>query len=396
MNKPASSPWLPAAAAGMCALLIGIGLGRFSYVALLPLMIDARWASPGGAAQIAAANLIGYLLGALIAHRLALKAGTVRVVRIAMVCVLLSFAACGIDLGLAWFWGWRFLAGVSGALLMILAAPHLLGQLPVAQRGKAAGIMFSGVGWGVVLSGFAAPAFGAAQLPLAWFALAAMIGVCVLWSWPQYGKPQMETHGQSHARPAQGRMLPRSALLALLVAYSLDAIGYLPHTVFWVEYLVHGLGKPVSAGGAYWVVFGLGAALGPPVCGLIADRIGFRKTVIGCLAIKGAAVALPLVSTSTVALLASSLLVGALSPGMGAVVSGRVIEIAGIGGHQRNWALLTFSYSVLQAAGGHVMATLYATTHSFTMLFVIGASALGLATVVASLGSAPQKGSVLG
>ncbi|HJV51772.1 MAG TPA: YbfB/YjiJ family MFS transporter [Noviherbaspirillum sp.] len=392
MNKHASSPWRPVAVAGLCALLIGIGLGRFSYVALLPLMIDAHWAAPGGAAQIAAANLIGYLLGALVAHRLALMLGTARVVRVAMVAILLSFIACAFNFGLAWFWGWRFVAGISGALLMILAAPYLLSQLPVAQRGKAAGIMFSGVGWGIVLSGFAAPVFGAEHLALAWSALAAMIGLCVAVSWKRYNKPLAAA--PAHATAAQGKILPRGALLALLVAYALDAIGYLPHTVFWVEYLVHGLGKPVSAGGAFWVVFGVGAALGPPVCGLIADRIGFRTTVIGCLALKGASVALPLLSTSTLALFASSLLVGALTPGMGAVVSGRVIELEGVGGHQRNWALLTFFYSVLQAIGGHAMATLYASTHSFTSLFAIGASALGLAAVVASLG--PKHGKTAG
>jgi hypothetical protein len=75
---------------------------------------------------------------------------------------------------------------------------------------------------------------------------------------------------------------------------------------------------------------------------------------------------------------------------MGAVVSGRVIELEGGGGHQRNWALLTFFYSLLQAAGGHAMATVYAATHSFTTLFALGATALGAAAVVAALG--PRSG----
>jgi MFS family permease len=332
--------------------------------------------------------LIGYLAGALIAHRLALKVGTARAVRGAMAAILLSFIACGVNLGLPWFWGWRFVAGVSGALLMILAVPWLLCQLPVALRGKAAGVMFSGIGWGIVLSGFTAPAFGTTHLDRAWLALATAVAFCVVLTWPRYGKPQvaMQVHGQ----PPQGRILPRGALLALLCAYSLDAIGYLPHTMFWVEYLVHGLGKPVAAGGAFWVVFGLGATLGPPVCGLVADRIGFRTTLIACLALKGAAVALPLLSTETAALFVSFLLVGALTPGMGAVVSGRVIELEGGGGHQRNWALLTFFYSLLQAAGGHAMATVYAATHSFTTLFALGATALGAAVVVAALG--PRSG----
>jgi hypothetical protein len=78
---------------------------------------------------------------------------------------------------------------------------------------------------------------------------------------------------------------------------------------------------------------------------------------------------------------------------MVAVLSGRVIEIVGVARHQRSWALLTFSYAVLQAAGGYAMAALYATTHSFTALFAIGASALGLGALILLLGSGTGRDS---
>jgi hypothetical protein len=126
--------------------------------------------------------------------------------------------------------------------------------------------------------------------------------------------------------------------------------------------------------------------------GWAADRIGFRMTVVSCMGLKAAAVALPLLSTSMPALFASSFLVGALTPGLVAVASGRVVEIVGPGAHQRNWAMMTFLYAVVQALGGYAMAALYGALHSFNLLFIVGASALGMAALIASLGGGEAAG----
>ena len=272
VSRPAAGAWISAALAGLCATLIGLGIGRFSYVALLPLMIDAHWTSPGAAAQLAAANLIGYLIGALSAHRAALRLGAAQAIRAAMLAILLSLVCCSIDLGLAWLWGWRLIAGIGGGWLMILAAPFIMARVAPQQRGKAVGMVFSGIGWGVVLSGLLVPAVGAAHLSAAWLMLAGLVALALLFAWPKFA-PQPPA---SAAPAAHGKLLPRGAMLGLLLAYMLDGIGYLPHTVFWVEYLVHGLGKPLAIGGMFWAIFGLGAACGPLITGAAADRFGFR------------------------------------------------------------------------------------------------------------------------
>ncbi len=392
--QAARAQWLPLALAGMCASLVGLGIGRFAYVPLLPLMIDSGWASGAGAAQIAAANLVGYLLGGASAHRLALWRGAAPVIRCALIAVLMSLLACSVNLGLPWLWFWRMTAGAAGGVLMILAAPYLMSRVPLASRGKAIGIVFAGIGIGVVLSGLAVPAIGANNLRYAWLALAAFVAVAVGYAWPKFASPSATgahaaAAGASQVQARQ-RFLPQGALLALLCAYVLDAIGYLPHTVFWVEYLVHDLGKPLAIGGAFWSVFGAGAAVGPLISGAAADRFGFRRTLVACFACKAAAVALPLVSTSMPALFISSFMVGALTPGMVAVASGRVVEIAGPAAHQRNWAMMTFLYALVQAVGGYVMAAVHGATHSFTLLFSVAAGALLLAALIAAQGTATR------
>lgn len=64
----------------------------------------------------------------------------------------------------------------------------------------------------------------------------------------------------------QSKPLPvdrRVALVLILAAYTLNAIGYLPHTLFWVDYIVRELKMPLTTGGFFWAVFGFGAAIGP-------------------------------------------------------------------------------------------------------------------------------------
>jgi len=76
--------WLPAAA-GLCASLVGLGLARFAYTPLIPALIAAKWFSPAEAVYLGAANLAGYLAGALIARELGHRAGAVRTLRGMMV-----------------------------------------------------------------------------------------------------------------------------------------------------------------------------------------------------------------------------------------------------------------------------------------------------------------------
>src|SRR6185312_13798408 len=73
-------------------------------------------------------------------------------------------------------------------------------------------------------------------------------------------------------------------LFWLLLAYMTNAIGFVPHTVFWVDFIARGLGRGIVSGNHYWILLGLSAAAGPILAGWLADRIGFAKSIRGCLA----------------------------------------------------------------------------------------------------------------
>ena len=108
--------------AAMCALLVGTGLARFAYTPLLPALVTAGWFSASAAAYLGAANLAGYLVGALTAPRVATRVGARLMLRTMMMLATASFFASVVPVSFTWFFLWRFAAGWAGAALMVLAA----------------------------------------------------------------------------------------------------------------------------------------------------------------------------------------------------------------------------------------------------------------------------------
>src|SRR5215475_7853526 len=143
--------------AGLCATLVGIGLARFAYTPLLPALVGAGWFAPPAAAYLGAANLVGYLVGALLGQRLAARVDAGLALRAMMALATAAFFACASPLSFAWYLLWRLAAGVAGGVLMVLAAPTVLPHVRPERRGVAGGVIFTGVGLGIAASGTVVP-----------------------------------------------------------------------------------------------------------------------------------------------------------------------------------------------------------------------------------------------
>jgi Uncharacterised MFS-type transporter YbfB len=132
------------AAAGLSASLGGIGLARFAYTPLIPALIAAKWFSAADVVYLGAANLAGYLAGALLARVAARRFGPVPSLRAMMVLATLAFFASSAPVSFVW----RFLAGLTGSVIMVLAATVVLPHTSPSRRGFVGGVIFAGVGLG--------------------------------------------------------------------------------------------------------------------------------------------------------------------------------------------------------------------------------------------------------
>jgi predicted MFS family arabinose efflux permease len=172
---------------------------------------------------------------------------------------------------------------------------------------------------------------------------------------------------------------------ALYTEYALNAVGLVPHMIFLVDFVARGLGKGLDAGAQYWVLFGLGAIVGPLLSGHLADRTGFGPALRVAYLLQIVAVALPAVVRGPAALIVSSVVVGAFVPGIVALVLGRVNELLAHhpAAQKGAWSAATTSFAVLQAVAAYGLSFLFAHDGgNYATLFVIGAASLALALAV--------------
>lgn len=373
------------AVAGLAGTLLGVGLGRFAYTPLLPALIGDGWVDAAGGALLGAANLTGYLLGAVTAARAGRRLGPVPVLRAAMLLVALSLLACAWNGGLLWLGVWRFVAGVAGAMLMILAAPVLMAQVPPDKKPLVAGIVFSGIGMGVMVTGTALPWLATYGLAAAWAGIGLFSLLLTGLAWGQWPPGARST---SAGTGAAGRSWP---LWLFTLAYATDGMGFLPHTLFLSDFVARGLGQGVAMGGAYWFLFGIGAFCGPLIVSRLARAMGFAPALVLALGVKALAVALPLLSSAPLPLGLSAILVGVLTPGAVALASGVAGQLAGAAGHTAAWGRMTALYALFQAAGGYALTALFTGTGSHLPLFAAGAALLAFGAVAGLAGLSLMK-----
>jgi MFS family permease len=366
-----------------CAILVGIGLARFAYTPLLPAIIGAHWFAPSAAAYLGAANLAGYLAGALLGRPLAARFPAPILLRGLMLLATAAFFACAVPLSLAWFFVWRLLSGIAGGSLMVLAAPIVLPHVSQRRRGLASGAIFAGVGLGIAASGTLVPLLLRQGLTEAWYGLGALSLslTIVAWAgWPAGSPPLLQARSTHH----QCRR-PTLRLRALYVEYGLNAVGLVPHMLFLVDFVARGLGQGLDSGAQYWVLFGLGAVVGPVLSGHLADRTGFGPALRLAFLMQAGAVLLPALGTGVAELIVSSIVLGAFTPGIVPLALGRIHELlpSDAAGQKAAWSAATTAFALLQAAAAYGLTFVFTRSGGdYRPLFLIGAAAFVLTLAI--------------
>ncbi len=353
-------------------------MARFAYTPLIPALIAAHWFAPAQAVYLGAANIIGYLAGALTARFVARRLGVRRALRVFMVLATASLLACAHEGGFAWFLPWRLMSGFAGAGLVVLAAPSVLPLLPAQHRGLAGGVIFLGVGIGVVISGTALPLLLAFGVQWAWLGLGVTAFSLSVFAWTNLPADQPGEAGTIPAASATS-----AALWALYAAYGLGAIGQVPALLFMADFVARGLGDGVAAGSNVWAVFGVGALAGPLGAGLMADRIGFVTTLRGLFISQIVAFAGLVFWPMLPVVVGANFLLGAGVPAFVVLVLGRSQFLAGGNpdARRRAWSLATTGYALGQAIGAYGFSYAYAVLGRYDLLFGCAAVFMGLGFV---------------
>jgi MFS family permease len=365
--------WLRLSLAGSATLLVGMGLGRFSYSPLIPALIESGTLTAAEAGSVGASNFAGYLIGALAAPLIRKRFGETASVRLCLVLAFLSLLGSALPLGFFWLAFCRALVGGCIGVMMIYAVAIVTRAAPPDRLGVANALVFCGVGVGILCAGTLIPWLLKSGLMYAWVGIAILGGAAALiaiWGWAP-----ADTVTQPGEKAAIIKVEWSSLVLGFVAARTMFSLGMIPHSIYWVDFLVRGLERDIGFGGFHWVLFGLGAIVGTFLWGWLADRIGFRAGLTLAFASLGLGVGLPVLFPVSWILVFSSVVVGA-QPGVTALLSGRIHQLLGPERMAPVWRLSALAATVIQAVAGYLFVAVFAMTGSYMPVFLLGAAAM--------------------
>lgn len=374
-DGPLLSPWAHVVRVA-AALAAGMGVGRFVYTPILPLMHAQAGLSTDAGAHLATANYVGYLIGALagtLSPALVRSRAALRGSLVLLVCTLAAMPATdhtGVWLTL------RLPAGAASALIFVVAVNSLLGHLR-DHPPHLPGWGFGGVGAGIALSGLLVLALRpVADWRTAWWASAALAAVLAAASWNL--RPEVPTATVSAAHMSQAPTAPANRrFAALFVSYTLEGVGYIVAGTFLVAAIAQG--SPGRLGGGAWVLVGLAAVPSSALWARLGRRWSRPGLLLVALVIQAVGIALPALVGGVAAALASALLFGATFIGVStlALATGTQLRFP------RAVALLTAGYSVGQILGPLAVAPLL--RHGYRPALLLAAVVVLAAAVAAAV-----------
>lgn len=262
-----STPIYPSASRGAAALAwpaalalaAAMGIGRFAFTPVWPLMAQEAGLSLAQGGWLASANYVGYLLGALAA-----VAWPIRRLRGTLAASLLAVALLTLAMplwhGMAMWCALRLAAGYASASAFICVAAWRAVPAGDPREADASAVTYAGVGAGIALTGLACLALAAwgARADTVWIALGglALALSAIAWSGLRRQATPMPARSASAAHAAR---LPRD-IPALALHYGAFGVGYIVPATFLPAMAKEIIPDPAIFGWA-WPLFGLAAAV---------------------------------------------------------------------------------------------------------------------------------------
>jgi predicted MFS family arabinose efflux permease len=339
-EAPAAVVWI-----GLVALAVAMGIGRFAFTPLLPLMQQDAGVNLLQGSWLATANYVGYLAGALIC--VSAPPVPARAIRWGLVSIALFTLAMGPTHEL-WLWlALRSLAGAASAFVLVGVSAWAMPILARLHRASRSGQVFAGVGVGICLAGLIGLVAGMTSLGsrATWIGLGALAAVFALASWRELASDDAQ------AAPAAGAgrvRLPRQAWIAAL-CYGAFGYGYIIPATFLPALAREAIGNP-AVFGLVWPVFGAAAAVSTVLAAKLLPALSPRRLWAYGQWVLAVGVITPVLAVNLTTLLFAALCVGGTFM---VITMAGIQEARRLGGAQpaRAVALYTAAFALGQIVG---------------------------------------------
>lgn len=252
---------------GILALAVTLGVGRFAFTPLMPLMLRDETFGPATGAEWATANYVGYLIGAITASRFSTHP------KLGLVLSLLGITAttsaiCLVTpspLSLLFGAGMRLISGIFSAWTLVCASAWCLGELSKKNAAHLGAWIFTGVGIGIVLAGMLAWLGGHQSAKTLWLELGllALIGTCFVWIGVARARPSA-TLPVMHSKAGSKTPIKQNNF-AIVLCYGTFGYGYIVQATFLPTMARQQISDPMIFG-LTWPIFGLAATISVCIC----------------------------------------------------------------------------------------------------------------------------------
>ncbi|MEM5371686.1 YbfB/YjiJ family MFS transporter [Paraburkholderia azotifigens] len=378
-----------AALACMAALAVALGVGRFAFTPLLPLMLHGGGLDIRHGGWLASLNYAGYFLGAI--GCVALRMDAARVVKTGLALTVLLVLAMGVTHE---FWVWavvRFVAGVVSAWTFVFASQWGLRRLAELGANEWGGVIYTGPGFGIAATGLLVSAAGGLGAAAGWIGFGLISAVLTALVWRTFTTASTAQAGAS-ANPATPRMhaqrhrahLHRADAFWLIVLYGVPGFGYIITATFLPVIARAALPADSPWPDLFWPMFGGALVAGALAGARLPSHWDNRTLLAGCYVLQALGIIAGIVSPTAGGFALGSALIGLpfTAITLFAMREARRLHgdnAAGLMGYA------TAAYGLGQIAGPLVAAPIAAHTGSFTPALWLAALALaaGAAGLVA-------------
>ena len=370
-STPARGPSATAVAvAGLTALAVAMGIGRFAFTPILPMMQEDAGVSIAEGGWLASANYLGYLLGALSVVAVRIRAA--RAIRGGLVTIGLATLGMGLQDSFAVWIVLRALAGIASAWVLICVSAWCLARLEPVRRPLLDSTVFAGVGAGIALAGATCLAFMRVHASSArvWVVFGVVSLVLSVVIWPVFGA----------ADRVPARRAPRRAFawdreaIRLTVCYGAFGFGYIIPATF-LPVMARQAIKDPAVFGLSWPMFGAAAVASTLLTTVVRRLVTNRRVWIASHLVMALGVALPVIWPGIVATMLAALCVGGTFMVITMVGMQEAREVAGARATGL-MAAMTSAFALGQIAGPISVSFIHGAGGDFSAALLVACVAL--------------------
>lgn len=369
---------------GLLSLAIAVGIGRFAFTPMLPLMQADGLVTLSGGGALASLHFVGYLMGAVLAARLPVSPRTA--LRISLLVIGASTLGMGLVESFPMWLGLRWVAGLCSAFILVLVSNFYVKRLAELGLVRRQGWIFAGVGAGIAVAGLGAIAMMAWGIGSAsgWqlygvATLAAGIAVC--------GGVGPELSGTRPSFAWNGRH--RSPLVwRVVVAYGAAGIGYIIPATYLPVMARAVVTDPLIFGWA-WPIFGAAAFLSTLLSARLHARFSNRSIWIVSQVIMAVGLVLPALHSSMATIVIAGLCVGGTFMIVTMAGMKEAHRIAPEADVMRHIGAMTAAFATGQMAGPVIASALHGLTGGFGVS--LGVTSVLLVATALSLTIKPAR-----